>query len=108
MSADEKELKQLEIRRKSGERWDLHTKSLPKLKVGDFVQLHNMAGNSPMISDRTGVILSNNGHSSYSVKILGSRTVTNRNRSTLRRIDPKSVSGYYEGIDMCSLSRARL
>ena len=36
MDADEKELRQLEIRRKSGERWDEHTKSLPKLKVGDL------------------------------------------------------------------------
>ena len=33
MSADEKELRQLEIRRKAGERWDEHTRSLPELKV---------------------------------------------------------------------------
>ena len=39
MSADEKELRQLEIRRKAGERWDEHTRSLPELKVEDFVQL---------------------------------------------------------------------
>ena len=99
MSADEKELRQLEICRKSGKRWDEHTKALSALKVGDFVQLQNMTGHSPLKSDTTCVIMSNNGHSSYSVKILGLRTVTNRNRSTLRQIDPKSVSGVYDGID---------
>ena len=39
MSADEKELRQSEICRKSGEMWDEHTRSLPELKVEDFVQL---------------------------------------------------------------------
>ena len=45
------------------------------------------------------MVTSNNGHSSYFVKIFGSRTVTKRNRATLRRIDTKSVSGVYEGLD---------
>ena len=99
MSSSEKELKQLEIRKKAGERLDLHTKSLPALKVGDCVQLQNLVGHSPLKSDRAGIILSCNGHSSYNVKIIGSRTVTMRNRSTLRRINPRSVPGYYEGMD---------
>ena len=67
--------------------------------MGDCVQLQNLVGHSPLKSDRAGIILSCNGHSSYNVKIIGSRTVTMRNRSTLRRIDPRSVPGYYEGME---------
>ena len=68
LSAEEKKVKQLAIHQEAGKRLDLHTKVLPELHEGDYVQLQNLLGNHPLKSDRTGVIVSNNGFSNYSVK----------------------------------------
>ena len=99
MSSSEKELKQLEIRKKAGERLDLFTKSIPPLKVVDCVQVQNLVGHNPLKSDRAGIIVCSNGNSSYNVKIIGSRKITMRNRSNLRRIDTNSVPGYFESME---------
>ena len=99
MSSSEKELKQLEIRKKAGERLDLFTKFLPPLEVGDCVQVQNLLGHSPLKLDRAGIIVSSNGNSSYNVKMIGSRTISMRKKSNLRRIDPKSLPGYFEGME---------
>ena len=76
MSSAEKELKQLETRKKAGERLDLFTKTLPPLKVGDCVQVQNLVGHNPLKSDRAGIIVQSNGNYSYNVKIIGSCTIT--------------------------------
>ena len=94
LGAAEKEEKQLGIRPEPGRRLDLHTKVLPELAVGDCVQLQNLRGSHPLKSDPAGVIVSNNGFSNYSVKIIGSNLVTKRNRVSFKKSYPKSVPGY--------------
>ena len=100
-------MKQLEIRKKAGERLDLFTKTLPPLKMGDFVQVQNLVGHNPLKSDRAGIIVQDNGNSSYNVKIIGSCTITLRNRSNLRRIDPNSVPGYFDSMEKLFPTQAR-
>ena len=57
LGAEEKELKQLGIRREARRRLDLHINVLPERKVGECVQLQNLLGNNPPKSDRAGVIV---------------------------------------------------
>ena len=86
LGVEEKELKQLAIRQETRKRLDLHTKVLPELHKGDYVQLQNLVGNDPLKSDRTGVIVSKNGFSNYSVKIFGSSRITKRKRASLQKL----------------------
>ena len=91
MSAVVKEQKQIGIRSEAGRRLDLHTKVLEDLEVGDCVQLQNLRGKHPLKSDRAGVVTAKNDFPNYSVKIFESGLVTQRNRASLRKIDPRSV-----------------
>ena len=99
LGAEEKEVKQLAIRQEAGRRLDLHAKVLPGLHEGDYLQLHNLAGHHPLKSDRTGVIVANNGFSNYSVKIISSSRITKRNRASLQTNDPRSAPDYQSGHD---------
>ena len=63
------------------------------------MQLQNLVDNHSLKSDRTGVIVSNNGFSNYSVKVIGSRLITKTNRASLPKIDPRSAPGYQGGHD---------
>ena len=82
------------IRHETGKRLDLHTKVLPELEIGDYVQMQNLWVSHPLKSDRAGMVVSKNGFLNYSVKVFGSATVTKRNRATLRKVDPRSIPGY--------------
>ena len=99
LSALAKEQKQMEIRLEAGRRLDLHTKALEELDVGDCVQLQILRGKHPLKSDQSGVVTSKNGFSNYSVKLFGSGLVTQRNRASLRKVDPRRVpSGQTENL----------
>ena len=92
MTAEAKEQRQRAIRTDMGSRLDLHTKVLSELNVGDHVQLQNLRGAHPLKLDRSGVVISNDGFSSYTVKVSGSGLLTRRNRATLRKIFPTAQS----------------
>ena len=61
-----------------------HTKQLPPLHVGDHVAIQNQHGNQPLKWDKRGVIVSYEGFDKYGVKVLGSGSLTHRNRQHLR------------------------
>lgn len=92
LTAEAKEQRQRAIRTDMGSRLDLHTKVLSELNVGDHVQLQNLRGAHPLKLDRSGVVISNDGFSSYTVKVSGSGLLTRRNRATLRKIFPTAQS----------------
>ena len=71
-----------------GEQLTRGSKSLPPLKPGDCVAIQNQTGNQPRQWSQTGVVIEVNPHSSYTVSIDGSRTITRRNRQFLRKITP--------------------
>ena len=71
-----------------GEQLTRGSKSLPPLKPGDCVAIQNQTGNQPRQWSQTGVVIEVNPHSSYTVSIDGSRTITRRNRQFLRKIIP--------------------
>ena len=99
MTAAEKEQKQMGIRQETGKKLYLHTKVLPELEIGDYVQMQNLRVSHPLKSDRAGMVVSNNGFSNFSVTVFRSATVTKRNRATLRKVDPRSIPGYqYENL----------
>ena len=98
LGAEEKEVKQLATCQDAGKRLDLHTKVLPELHEGDYVQLQNLVGHHPPNSDRTGVIVFNNGFSNYSFKLIGSSRITKRNRASLQTIDPRSILPIWFGL----------
>ena len=81
----------MNIRLEAGRRIDFHTKALKELEVGDYVQLQNLRGKYPVKSDQSGVVISKNWFSNYSVKLSGAGLVTKRNCATLWKIDPRSV-----------------
>ena len=68
--------------------WNEHTKSLPPLKVGDFVRVQNQVGNKPRKWDKTGVVVEVRQYDQYIVKIDGSNRATLRNRRFLRKYEP--------------------
>ena len=86
MSGDVKDNLQKEIRQTGGQRWSEHTKKLPPLEIGAWVQLQNLRGRHPLKSDSSGVVIGRRNENSYAIKVNGSEIVTVRNRSTLRRI----------------------
>ena len=69
-----------------GARWSEHTRKLPPLEIGSWVQLQNLRGRHPLKSDSSGVVIGKHNENSYAVKVNGSEVVTVRNRITLRRI----------------------
>ena len=66
------------------------SRSLPKLQVGDQCYVQNMIGNYPKRWDRSCVVVEEQGHDSYLVKIDGSGRLTKRNRKHLRKFTPVS------------------
>ena len=69
LTAEAKEHRQKTIRTDMGRRLDLHTKVLDKLVVGDHVQMLNLRGAHPLKSDRSGVVVSDDGFSSYTISL---------------------------------------
>lgn len=70
------------------ERLNEHSRNLKPLQVGDKCYVQNMAGNHPTRWDRSGVVISNDGHDSYTLKIDGTGRLTRRNRRFLRKYQP--------------------
>ena len=68
------------------ERWAEHTKNLPALENGDNVAIQNGGGNSPTRWDLRGKVVRYNGYDQYDVMVAGSRRITTRNRSHLRKL----------------------
>ena len=86
MSGDVKDKLQEGIRQAGGQKWSEHTKKLPPLEMGAWVQLQNLRGRHPLKSDSSGVVIGRHNENSYAIKVNGSEVVTVRNRCTLRRI----------------------
>ena len=62
-----------------------HSRSMPPLSVGDRCYVQNQAGNFLKRWDRSGTVMEDLGHDSYSIKIDGSGRLTKRNRQFLRK-----------------------
>ena len=88
LSGDMKDKLQGKIRAEMGQKWSEHTKVLPDLKNGDFVQLQNLTGRNPLKSDYNGIIVGRHNLHSYAVKVNGTGRITVRNRASLRKILP--------------------
>ena len=76
------------------ERWSEHVRSLPALKVGDFVYVQNQVGNNPGRWETTGKIVELLQNDQYRVRIDGSGRVNLRNRKFLRQFTPFHPSPY--------------
>ena len=50
LSGEAKEKLQEKIRAEGGKRWSEHTRVLPELKIGQFVQFQNLKGRYPLKS----------------------------------------------------------
>ena len=68
------------------ERWSKHTRDLPQLKPGQNIFIQNQQGTGKLSKrwDRTGLVVENDGHDKYTVKVDGSGRVIQRNRRYLR------------------------
>ena len=91
LSGVAKDKLQEKIRADGDRRWSEHTKVLPDLKVGEFVQLQNLKGMHPLKSDYNGEVVGRHNVNSYAVKVNGTNRVTVRNRASLRKIPPPVV-----------------
>ena len=88
LSGEVKDKLQEKIRSEGGQRWSEHTRVLPELKIGDFVQIQNLKGRNPLKSDYNGEIVGRHNVNSYAVKVNGTGKTTVRNRASLRKILP--------------------
>ena len=86
LSGEAKKKLQKKIREEGGKHWSEHTKILPELKIGQFVQMQNLKGNHPLKSDYNGQIVGCHDINSYAVKVNGTGKITMRNRVSLRKI----------------------
>jgi len=74
------------IRLAGGQRWSEHTRKLPPLEMGSWVQLQNLKGRHPLKSDNSGVVIGKHNENSYVIIVNSSEAVTVRNRCSLRII----------------------
>ena len=65
-----------------------HARILPKLNIGDTVQVQNQYGNNPLKWDQSAVVVEDNGFDKITVKMDGKGRVSLRNRRYLRKIIP--------------------
>ena len=72
MSGDVKDKLQMKIREAGGAKWSEHTRKLPPLEIGSWVQLQNLRGSHPLKSDNSGVVIGRHNENSYAVKVNGS------------------------------------
>ena len=86
MTGQVKDMLQEKIRKAGGDKWSEHTRVLPPLELGQWVQLQNLKGRYPLKSDNSGIIVGKHNENSYAVKVNGSGNVTVRNRVSLRKI----------------------
>ena len=57
LSGEVKDKLQEKIRAEGDRRWSEHTRVLPELSIGDFVQIQNLKGRNPLKSDYNGEIV---------------------------------------------------
>ena len=70
------------------ESYNIHTRHLPDLEVGDCVMVQNQTGTQPGRWDKTGVIVEVHPHNQYVIRMDGSGRCSLRNRRFLRRCLP--------------------
>ena len=88
MSGPVKDKLQEKIREDAGLRWSEHSKVLPPLQIGQWIQMQNLKGSQPLKIDYSGEIVGKHNVNSYAVKVNGTNQVTVRNRASLRKIPP--------------------
>lgn len=74
----------------SAESLSKSSRSIPALRIGDRCYIQNQAGNYPKRWDRSGTVVEDHGHHSYTIKVDGSGRLTRRNRKHLRQFAPAS------------------
>ena len=77
---------------KTAEKLNEHSRSLPRLNVGDKCFIQNQTGNNRTKWDRTGTVVDTRDHDQYLNKLDGSGRLTLRNRRFLRTYTPASSS----------------
>ena len=77
---------------KQVEKLQVGTHELGPLHVGDTVRLQNQTGNHPNKWDKTGIIMQVGDHDKYLIRVDGSRRLTLRNRSFLRKMCPSNAT----------------
>ena len=80
MSGEMKNNLEGKSREDGAERCSEHTRVLPDLKEGDFVQVQNLRGRNPLKSYYNGIVVGRRNLNSYAVKIIGTDRITVRNR----------------------------
>ena len=88
LSGPVKDVLQEKIREAGGLRGSEHTKVLPPLDIGQWVQLQNLKGSHLLKSDYSGEIVGRHNVNSYAVKVNRTGQVTVRNRASLQKIPP--------------------
>ena len=76
---------------RSAEERNSHTRSLPPLRIGDQCYIQNQTGPHTKRLERSGTVMEDHGHSSYTLRVDGTGRVTRRNRQHLRRFQPAST-----------------
>ena len=89
MSGEMKDKLQGKIRADGAKRWSEHTRVLPELKIGNFVQIQNLRGRNPLKSDYNGIVMGKSNPNSYAVKVNGTDRVTVRNRVPCKEFCPQ-------------------
>ena len=88
LSGEAKDKLQEKIRAEGDKIWSEHTRVLPELKIGQFVQFQNLKGRHTLKSDYNGEIVGRHNINSYAVKVNGTGKINVRNRASLRKIPP--------------------
>ena len=90
---DQRELAFRQRISQGGERWNEHTKPFPDLEPGQNVFIQNQQGAGKLSKrwDRTGLVIENDGHDKYTIKVDGSGRVVQRNRRYLRGFEPMEL-----------------
>ena len=92
MSQDQREKALARRHRDKGAELARNTRDHLPLEPGTVVLVQNQVGKSAKRWDKSGVVLSDKGHSQYQIKLDGSGRVTLRNRAFLKRIVPFSTA----------------
>ena len=73
--------------------WNMRTRLLAPLKVGDHVFIQNQEGNYLRRWDKRGQVVEVKGYDQYIVRVDGSRRLTRRNRKFLRKFEQYKPDG---------------
>ena len=84
------------------ERYNVGTRALPPLSIGDSVSVQNGRGPKPLSWDRTGIVVERLENKQYLVKADGSGNVLLRTRTHLRKILPATRNGSHDVGDIQS------